>query len=167
MFREALVTTLNKSSLGRRHAVGPPQPRMAIAAWRWGLKGLPPQKSHQSGLSAPPMPRSALSPTLAVGVISFPMGCTQILGFLWPENRKQLSQAQPTAQSPPQGACSACSQPPRLPAARLASELEVLGFNLRGNPCSHCLLPLELTQSPGTSPSPCRLNFTSISFNYS
>lgn len=59
-----------------------------------------PPKSHQIWLSALPMPRSALSSTSVVGVISFPMNCTKILGFLWPENRRRLSNAWPTVTVP-------------------------------------------------------------------
>lgn len=44
----------------------------------------------------PPMPWSALSSALVVGVISFPMNCPKILGFLWLENRRRLSHAHPT-----------------------------------------------------------------------
>lgn len=59
-----------------------------------------PPKSHQIWLSAPPVPRSALSSPLVVGVISFPMNCTKILGFLWPENRRRLPNGQPAVAVP-------------------------------------------------------------------
>lgn len=72
-------------------------------------------KSHQIWLSAPPMPRSALSSTLVVGVISFPMDCTKILGFLWPENQRRLSLAQPTVTVPVVIPCSKTSAVPINP----------------------------------------------------
>lgn len=99
-----------------------------------------PPGSHQIWLSAPPMPRSALSSTLVVGVISFPMDCPKILGFLWPENRRRLSQSWPTAAVPVvlPSACAASitapspllfpSTPRGFPPARAASELEAPTF---------------------------------------
>ena len=76
-----------------------------------------PPRSHQICLSALPMPRSALSSTLVVGVISFPMNCTKILGVLWPENRRRLSNARPTV-TVPAGILS-CLLPALFPAAPL------------------------------------------------
>ena len=114
------------------------------------------------------MPRSALSSTLVVGVISFPMDWTKILGVSWPENERQLSHAQAAATVPAVIQCCllialCCSHRPcvgshqpgrfRVGGTGVSTSEEILA------PTAFC--PLELTQSPGTNPSD---SFFSISF---
>lgn len=125
----------------------------------WVSKNVP-HKSHQIWLLAPPMPRSALSSTLVVGVISFPMDCTKILEFLWPENQRQLSLAQPTVTVPVvillcllEDLC--CSHQPHVGSHQLglpqswrhwfSTSEEIL------SPAAFC--PWEFTQFPGTTSS--------------
>lgn len=95
------------------------------------------------------MPWSALSSTLLVGVISFPMDHPKILGFLRPENRRRLSHAHPTAtvlvvltfcllcEHRRLPALGRSHQPPcGFPPARIASELEAQAFQPQRKPSS-------------------------------
>ena len=93
------------------------------------------------------MPWSALSSTLVVGVISFPMNCPKILGFLWLENRRRLSHAHPTA-AVPVALCSECfasvsgsqtsaipiNPPCGFPLAQAALELDAQPFQPQRKP---------------------------------
>lgn len=73
-----------------------------------GCERITPPTSHQIWLSAPPVPRSALSSTLVVGVISFPMDLPKSWGFCG----QKIGGSSPMLSPPSQSlrfSCSACA----------------------------------------------------------